>query len=160
MWSRQQDERSSNGRKWLHIKKSISTCVFKHFCSFANNVVEKIICQSTSLGAKIFPLCKLTLSNVEDVKRQKKSVMKGLKSHGVGCNYTNSIEQGKRFECQQWHCYKYQAWATKCQGVSNHTPIGYEICNVLHPFKQSHKHMEGGMGYKIGKKEGWGGKKN
>lgn len=90
----------------------------------------------------------------------KKSVMKGLKSHGVGCSYTNSIEQGKRFECQQWHCYKYQAWATKCQGVSNHTPIGYEVCNVKHPFKQSHKHMEGGMGYKIGKKEGWGGKIN
>jgi hypothetical protein len=72
VWSRQQDERSSNGRKWLHIKKSISTCVFKHFCSFANNVVEKIICQSTNLGAKTIPLCKLTLSGVGDVKQQKK----------------------------------------------------------------------------------------
>jgi hypothetical protein len=101
VWSKQQDEKSSNGRKWLHIKKSISTCVFKHFCSFANNVVEKIICQSINLGTKTFPLCKLTLSRVGDLKQQKKSVMKGLKSHGVGCNHTNSIKQGKRFKCQQ-----------------------------------------------------------
>jgi hypothetical protein len=41
------------------------------------------------------------LSSVGDVKQQKKGVMKGLQSHDVGCNYTNLIEQAKRFECQQ-----------------------------------------------------------
>jgi len=29
--------------------------------------------------------------------------------------------------------------ATKCQGGSNHTPIGYKACNIKHAFKQLHK---------------------